>query len=291
MDSKSHGKIPDGWRLVDNDETPSTLAKIWEKSPGEWQSRGPCLGERYYPGNSYIVPELSRGDTAVVLQHKRDGSREASHGFTVGDTVKVMGVCRNGIAKCLGKSGLTQELYVHQLKKVDPAPDRKVASQPLGECIGTTQDGELVYIKSPPTVFTTTIEKEEKVLSPEEKKDIAAIIAEQLRSQKNGRSGIASKSLSVAGGTAKSLAKWAFAPAKPIGWLAAKTLQYALFMGLVGSIGAGGYWAWKNSGSVIPTIKWEQKDDKSPSDKTVSSEDKDNAVKLTSFIATGDING
>lgn len=293
------GVIPYGWRLVEDcNEKPDARAKVWNKysiNP-TWMLRDVHTGKEYCQHLYYIVPEepaaeepissdgFVQGAYAIVANASND------HHFPKGIFVVIEQIDGDRvIARGSGNYVFTQSLLRQDLKIVFAPADKTCTKDPIGTCVGTTQEGELVYLKSPSPVFTSTIKEEEKMLSPQEKQDIAAIIAEQL-GKKSSSNGLASKSLSLAGGATKSLAKWAIAPAKPLGWLVMKSTQYALFMALVGSIGAGGYWAWQKGGSLVPSIKWEDKSDKSPSDKTVSSEEEETAAKLTSFISTGNIN-
>jgi hypothetical protein len=139
----------------------------------------------------------------------------------------------------------------------------------------SVQAGELA-VNSP-----TILKEEQRMLSDKEKQDIIAIVSEYHRQSAVARPGVAAKSLSLAGRGARRAVKWAIAPAKPVGWLAAKLLQYALFAGVVGSAGAGGYWAWNNAKSYLPTIQWKQ--EKQVEEVTVDPE----THKFNTFVTTG----
>lgn len=142
------------------------------------------------------------------------------------------------------------------------------------------QEGELATVDSPKSV----VEKEEKMLSEKEKQDILEIIALHQKATGNAGPGIAVKTLGFAGRSARRALRWAIAPAKPIGWVTAKLIQYTLFAGLIGSAGAGTYWAWNNAKDYMPTIQWNKPATKEVQEVTeVDAE----SAKIAKFVMTG----
>lgn len=142
--------------------------------------------------------------------------------------------------------------------------------------------GTLVF-----SVPTSTSEKEEKKMLTQSERDEVIKLAVQAASTaaaaKSGP-GVTSKATGLAATAAKGLAGWALAPAKPVGRLAIKLLQYGVF--LVGVVGGGSYiayWTYNNGKDYLPTIEFKKTEDKSPKDSVVNS--------VTTFATTGEITG
>lgn len=159
------------------------------------------------------------------------------------------------------------------------------ALTPIGVTMHATKStpaGTLVF-----SVPTSTSEKEEKKMLTQSERDEVIKLAVQAASTaaaaKSGP-GVTSKATGLAATAAKGLAGWALAPAKPVGRLAIKLLQYGVF--LVGVVGGGSYiayWTYNNGKDYLPTIEFKKTEDKSPKDSVVNS--------VTTFATTGEITG
>lgn len=188
------------------------------------------------------------------------------------------------------------EFYIDQSKLVDPKitftaePGLGKAgcvyagsSQPIGVTIQATESipaGTLVSF-----VPTSTSEKDEKMLTQSERDEVVklAVQAAQAASATKSGPGVASKATGLCTSAAKGLMSWALAPAKPVGRLAIKLLQYGVF--LVGVVGGGSYlayWTYNNGKDYLPTIEFKKPEDKSPKDSVMNS--------VTHFATTGEIN-
>ncbi len=119
---------------------------------------------------------------------------------------------------------------------------------------------------------------DDNMLTQSEKDEILALIAQK---RSNGGN-LPGKALGFAGRSAKGLVKWCLGPAGKVWKFSTTILQYAVFLGLVGSAGYGGYWAWSNGRDYLPTIEFKQREEQSPSD--------EKARQITEFATTGLIN-
>lgn len=183
------------------------------------------------------------------------------------------------------------EFYFDTGKLLDPkitftaAPGLgKAIYTPIGMTMHATESipaGTLVSY-----VPTSTSEKEEKMLTQSERDDVIRIAVEAATAASKAKSGpgVTSKATGLATTAVKGLAGWALAPAKPVGRLAIKLLQYGVF--LVGVVGGGSYlayWTYNNGKDYLPTIEFKKPEDKSPKDTVMNS--------VTHFATTGEITG
>ena len=252
-----------------------------------------------------IVETISDGDVVAQkngrsTQNLRKGQiRLATPSEISGTTPKVEMVDKKAVEEKFGLS------FSDMVKKTNPSFYMDSSGTALG-CGGSVyagsqplQIGALTPIcvtmhatKSTPagtlvsTVPTSTSEKEEKMLTQSERDEVIKLAVQAASTAAAAKSGpgVTSKATGLAATAAKGLAGWALAPAKPVGRLAIKLLQYGVF--LVGVVGGGSYlayWTYNNGKDYLPTIEFKKPEDKSPKDSVVNS--------VTTFATTGEITG
>lgn len=126
---------------------------------------------------------------------------------------------------------------------------------------------------------TTSDGEEADMLTQSEKDEILALV----RGAKSSNGNVAGKTVGFAGKAARGLLKWAIAPAKPVGRIALKLVQYAVFFAGAGAGAYSAYYAYNHAGNFMPFEIRMKQEDPSPSDDV-------KARQITDFVRTGGIN-